>query len=67
MSQFKIPNGNPREKTKYYSDQLKSAWDLAAAARIKFIGYKKAMRKFHLRTSETEATRVLLSQVTVTR
>ena len=63
MNQFKIPEGDPQLKTKQYSDQLKTAWDCAAAARVKFIGYKKAMRKFHLKSTETEANRVLLQQV----
>ena len=63
MPRFIIPAGEPHLKVKHYSDQSRRAWDLAAAARSKFIAYKRSLRRFTTQSTETEATRVLLQQV----
>ena len=61
---FIIPSGDSRLKIEYYSNQMRKSWDLAGAAREKFKGYKRVLRRFHLKSTDTEAHRVLLSQVT---
>ena len=58
-----MPQGDPRLKIEYYSDQMRRSWDLAGAARTKFKAYKRVLRRFCLKSTDTEATRVLLSQV----
>ena len=63
---FIIPPGEPRLKIEYYSDQMRRSWDLAGAARSKFKAYKRKLRKFCLKSIDTESTRVLLQQVKLT-
>ena len=65
MSRFIIPQGEPHLKVKYYHDQSRRSWDLAAAARTKFAAYKRALRRFNLSTNDADSTRVLLSQVNI--
>ena len=61
---FNMPQGDPRLKIEYYSNHMRRSWDLAGAARSKFKAYKRVCRRFHLKSEDSEATRVLLSQVT---
>ena len=63
---FTIPPGDPRLKIEYYSDQMRRSWDLAAAARGKFKAYKRKLRRFCLKSTDSESTRVLLQQVRLT-
>jgi len=58
-----MPQGDPRLKIEYYSDQMRRSWDLAGAARSKFKAYKRVLRRFCLKSTDSEATRVLLAQV----
>ena len=51
------------KKIEYYSNQMRRAWDLAGAARSKFKAYKRVCRRFSLKSEDSEANRVLLSQV----
>ena len=60
---FTMPQGDPRLKIEYYSNQMRRAWDLAGAARSKFKAYKRVCRRFTLKSEDSEANRVLLSQV----
>ena len=43
-----MPQGDPRLKIEYYSDQMRRSWDLAGAARSKFKAYKKASNIHHI-------------------
>ena len=60
---FIIPEGNPSQKIQLLSEQMKDAWDEAGRRRFRFMEYKKALRKFHLKSAESDESRVLLSQV----
>ena len=60
-----MPQGDPRLKIEYYSDQMRRSWDLAGAARSKFKAYKRVLRRFCLKSIDSEATRVLLTQVKI--
>ena len=63
FTRFIIPEGDPRTQIDTLTDQMRNAWDEAASRRIRFIEYKRALRRFHLRSVESDQVKALLSQV----
>ena len=60
---FIIPEGNPTEKIQLLSQQMRDAWDEAGQRRLRFTQYKRALRKFHLQSIESDEIRALLRMV----
>ena len=60
---FKIPEGDPSEQITRYERLMRAAMVEAGARRRDFIEYKRACRRFHIRSVETDQMRALLSQV----
>ena len=60
---FIIPEGNPTENIQLLSQQMRDAWDEAGQRRFRFTQYKKALRKFHLNSVESDEIRALLKMV----
>ena len=63
VRRFIIPEGNPAEKIQLYESDLRNYWDEAGLRRSRFVQYKKALRKFHLRSTDSDETRALLQAV----
>ena len=60
---FVIPEGDPSEQISRYERLMRAAMVEAGAKRRDFIEYKRACRRFHIKSVETEEMRALLSQV----
>lgn len=60
---FIIPDGNPTEQIQLLSQQMRDAWDEAGQRRFRFTQYKRALRRFHLQSVESDETRALLRMV----
>lgn len=60
---FIIPEGNPTEQIATLSQQLRDAWDEAGLRRLRFTEYKRALRKFHLKSIDSDENRALLRMV----
>ena len=63
FTRFIIPEGDPSEQIRLLTTTMKNCWDEAGLRRARFVRYKKALRKFHLRSVEDDETKSLLSQV----
>ena len=60
---FQIPEGDPSEQISRYERLMRSAMVEAGQRRKDFIEYKRACRRFHIKSVETEQVRALLSKV----
>ena len=63
FTRFIIPEGNPTAKIEELTEEMRNAWDEASVRRIRFIEYKRALRRFHLRSTDSDQTKALLRQV----
>lgn len=63
FKRFIIPEGDPVERIQSLSDELRNAWDEAGQRRFRFTQYKRALRKFHLRSTDSDETRAILRMV----
>ena len=63
FKRFIIPDGDPVEQIQLLSDELRNAWDEAGQRRFRFMQYKRALRKFHLRSTDSDETRAILRMV----
>ena len=63
LKRFIIPEGNPSDKIKLHQENLRNYWDEAGLRRERFVRYKKALRKFHLKSIDSDEVRALLQQV----
>ena len=63
LRRFIIPEGNPTERIQLLTQKMRDNWDEAGIKRLRFTQYKRALRKFHLRSNESDETRVILSMV----
>ena len=63
MQPFIIPEGDHSEEFTRYENLMRIAMLNAGRRRQRFIEYKKAVKRCHINSVETEATRELLKQV----